>query len=119
MLGDLNYLLFCSWTIIAINSFRYCSCADPMLFLSLLFLFLLDKLFDHVPDTFTPYLFSLLLLQLELFLSSGTVCLSVYSLVAAIFGMNIPYPWRENHGYIFKWVRKYIIRQILLALALE
>lgn len=44
------------------------------------------------------------LIQLELFLSSGTVCLSVYSLVAAIFGMNIPYPWRENHGYIFKWV---------------
>ncbi|KAG8370755.1 hypothetical protein BUALT_Bualt13G0016500 [Buddleja alternifolia] len=44
------------------------------------------------------------LIQLELFLSSGTVCLSVYSLVAAIFGMNIPYPWRENHGYLFKWV---------------
>ncbi|KAK4408117.1 Magnesium transporter MRS2-I [Sesamum angolense] len=41
---------------------------------------------------------------LELFLSSGTVCLSMYSLVAAIFGMNIPYPWRENHGYLFKWV---------------
>ncbi|XP_020549929.1 magnesium transporter MRS2-I-like isoform X1 [Sesamum indicum] len=44
------------------------------------------------------------LIQLELFLSSGTVCLSMYSLVAAIFGMNIPYPWRENHGYLFKWV---------------
>lgn len=42
--------------------------------------------------------------QLELFLSSGTVCLSIYSLVAAIFGMNIPYPWKEDHGYIFKWV---------------
>lgn len=44
------------------------------------------------------------LIQLELFLSSGTVCLCVYSLVAAIFGMNIPYPWRENHGFLFKWV---------------
>lgn len=43
-------------------------------------------------------------LQLELFLSSGTVCLSIYSLVAAIFGMNIPYTWKEGHGYIFKWV---------------
>ncbi|GAB2213765.1 hypothetical protein Droror1_Dr00018079 [Drosera rotundifolia] len=44
------------------------------------------------------------LIQLELLVSSGTVCLSVYSLVAAIFGMNIPYTWRENHDYIFKWV---------------
>ncbi|KAK1412593.1 hypothetical protein QVD17_33971 [Tagetes erecta] len=44
------------------------------------------------------------LIQLELFLLSGTVSLSVYSLVAAIFGMNIPYPWNKNHGYVFKWV---------------
>ncbi|KAB1208862.1 Magnesium transporter MRS2-I [Morella rubra] len=44
------------------------------------------------------------LIQLELFLSSGTVCLSVYSLVAAIFGMNIPTIWKENHEYVFKWV---------------
>lgn len=44
------------------------------------------------------------LIQLELFLSSGTVCLSFYSLVAAIFGMNIPYTWNDNHGYVFKWV---------------
>lgn len=44
------------------------------------------------------------LIQLELFLSSGTVCLSIYSLVAAIFGMNIPYTWNNDHGYIFKWV---------------
>ncbi|XP_057508005.1 magnesium transporter MRS2-I-like isoform X2 [Actinidia eriantha] len=43
-------------------------------------------------------------IQLELFLSSGTVCLSVYSLVAAIFGMNIPYTWKEGHGHVFKWV---------------
>ncbi|KAK3425670.1 hypothetical protein EUGRSUZ_F02186 [Eucalyptus grandis] len=43
-------------------------------------------------------------IQLELFLSSGTVCLSIYSLVAAIFGMNIPYDWNKNHGYMFKWV---------------
>ncbi|XP_030475136.1 magnesium transporter MRS2-I-like [Syzygium oleosum] len=44
------------------------------------------------------------LIQLELFLSSGTVCLSIYSLVAGIFGMNIPYNWNDNHGYMFKWV---------------
>ncbi|KAJ8558124.1 hypothetical protein K7X08_004890 [Anisodus acutangulus] len=44
------------------------------------------------------------LIQLELFLSSGTVCLTVYSLVAAIFGMNIPHPWKHDHGYLFKWV---------------
>nr|AHB08883.1 magnesium transporter MRS2-I isoform 1 [Suaeda glauca] len=44
------------------------------------------------------------LIQLELFLSSGTVCLSVYSLVAGIFGMNIPYTWMDHHGYLFKWV---------------
>ncbi|KAL2242462.1 magnesium transporter MRS2-I [Sesamum indicum] len=44
------------------------------------------------------------LIQLELFLSSGTVCLSIYSLVAGIFGMNIPYTWNEDHGYMFKWV---------------
>ncbi|KAK9287733.1 hypothetical protein L1049_016173 [Liquidambar formosana] len=44
------------------------------------------------------------LIQLELLLSSGTVCLSIYSLVAAIFGMNIPYTWNDNHGFMFKWV---------------
>ncbi|KAM3277986.1 hypothetical protein ACQJBY_045706 [Aegilops geniculata] len=44
------------------------------------------------------------LIQLELFLSSGTVCLSLYSLVAGVFGMNIPYTWNDGHGYVFKWV---------------
>ncbi|CAK9183593.1 unnamed protein product [Ilex paraguariensis] len=44
------------------------------------------------------------LIQLELFLSSGTVCLAIYSLVAGIFGMNIPYTWNTGHGYMFKWV---------------
>lgn len=44
------------------------------------------------------------LIQLELFLSSATVCLSIYSLVAGIFGMNIPYTWNTGHGYMFKWV---------------
>nr|ADN34078.1 magnesium transporter [Cucumis melo subsp. melo] len=44
------------------------------------------------------------LTTLELFLSSGTVCLSIYSLVSAIFGMNIPYTWNDDHGYMFKWV---------------
>ncbi|XP_074316799.1 magnesium transporter MRS2-I-like [Silene latifolia] len=44
------------------------------------------------------------LIQLELFLSSGTVSLSVYSLIGAIFGMNIPYTWNKHYGYLFKWV---------------
>ncbi|KAJ6718950.1 MAGNESIUM TRANSPORTER MRS2-I [Salix purpurea] len=44
------------------------------------------------------------LIQLELYLSSGTVCLTIYSLVAGVFGMNIPYTWNDNHGYMFKWV---------------
>ncbi|KAL6192165.1 hypothetical protein ACLB2K_038552 [Fragaria x ananassa] len=44
------------------------------------------------------------LIQLELFLSSGTVSLSMYSLVCGIFGVNIPYAWNEGHGYMFKWV---------------
>ncbi|XP_010923549.1 magnesium transporter MRS2-I [Elaeis guineensis] len=44
------------------------------------------------------------LIQLELFLNGATVALTFYSLVAGIFGMNIPYSWNDNHGYIFKWV---------------
>ncbi|RXH70681.1 hypothetical protein DVH24_013427 [Malus domestica] len=44
------------------------------------------------------------LIQLELFLSSGTVCVSMFSLVAGIFGMNIPYTWNDGYGYMFKWV---------------
>ncbi|KAL4643396.1 hypothetical protein ACB092_02G088800 [Castanea dentata] len=44
------------------------------------------------------------LIQLELFLSSGTVCLSIYSLIAGIFGVNIPYTWNNGYGYMFKWV---------------
>ncbi|WCJ23921.1 Magnesium transporter MRS2-2 [Euphorbia peplus] len=44
------------------------------------------------------------LIQLELFLTSGTVCLSIYSLVAGIFGMNIPFTWNDNYGYMFSRV---------------
>ncbi|CAK9197661.1 unnamed protein product [Sphagnum jensenii] len=44
------------------------------------------------------------LIQLELVLSSATVVVAVYSLVAGIFGMNIPYMWNQNHSYVFKWV---------------
>ncbi|XP_044499654.1 magnesium transporter MRS2-2-like [Mangifera indica] len=44
------------------------------------------------------------LIQLELFLGAGTVSINTYSLLAAIFGMNIPYTWNEHHGYMFKWV---------------
>ncbi|CAM6035520.1 unnamed protein product [Sphagnum compactum] len=44
------------------------------------------------------------LIQLELVLSSATVVVAIYSLVAGIFGVNIPYMWNQNHSYIFKWV---------------
>ncbi|KAF3322893.1 Magnesium transporter MRS2-I [Carex littledalei] len=44
------------------------------------------------------------LIQLELFLSAGTVCISLYSLVAGIFGMNIPYTWNDGYSWVFKWV---------------
>ncbi|XP_027166853.1 magnesium transporter MRS2-2-like [Coffea eugenioides] len=44
------------------------------------------------------------LIQLELILSSGTLSLSIYSLVAGIFGVNIPYTWNTGYGYLFKWV---------------
>ncbi|XXG76681.1 hypothetical protein AAC387_Pa08g0981 [Persea americana] len=44
------------------------------------------------------------LIQLELFLNCGTLCLTVFSLVCGLFGMNIPYGWNQNHGYMFKWV---------------
>ncbi|KAG9131982.1 hypothetical protein Leryth_017183 [Lithospermum erythrorhizon] len=43
------------------------------------------------------------LIQLELFLSAGTVCMAIYSLIAGIFGMNIPYTWNDQ-SYTFKWV---------------
>ncbi|GAB2278372.1 Magnesium transporter MRS2-I [Dionaea muscipula] len=44
------------------------------------------------------------LIQLELFLSNGTLCLSIYALVTGIFGVNIPFTWNTGHGYLFKWV---------------
>ncbi|KAL3506034.1 hypothetical protein ACH5RR_031416 [Cinchona calisaya] len=44
------------------------------------------------------------LIQLELYLGSGTLSLSLYSLVAGIFGVNIPYTWNTGYGYLFKWV---------------
>ena len=70
-------------------------------------------LFQNPSNTEIPlsykFVKSSTLVQLELFLSSGTVCLSFYSLVAAIFGMNIPYTWNENHGYMFKWVCKLLL----------
>ncbi|XP_019181271.1 PREDICTED: magnesium transporter MRS2-I-like [Ipomoea nil] len=44
------------------------------------------------------------LIQLELFLSTGMVAISIYSLVTGIFGMNIKFPLNEGHGYMFKWV---------------
>ncbi|KAL0433554.1 UNVERIFIED_CONTAM: Magnesium transporter MRS2-I [Sesamum latifolium] len=44
------------------------------------------------------------LTTLELFLSAGTLCLSMISVVAGLFGVNIPYKWNYGHGYMFKWV---------------
>ncbi|PWA74939.1 magnesium transporter MRS2-I [Artemisia annua] len=44
------------------------------------------------------------LIKLENFISSGNLCMLIYSLVTAIFGMNIPYKWNQDHGYMFKWV---------------
>ncbi|XP_024530031.1 magnesium transporter MRS2-I isoform X2 [Selaginella moellendorffii] len=43
-------------------------------------------------------------IQLELVLNAATLAMALYSLVAGIFGMNIPYPWNDDHAYIFKWV---------------
>jgi len=45
------------------------------------------------------------LVQLELILSSATVVVALFSLVAGIFGMNIPYEWNEDHSEAFTWVR--------------
>ncbi|KAL3688223.1 hypothetical protein R1sor_014532 [Riccia sorocarpa] len=44
------------------------------------------------------------LIQLELILSAATVVMSIYSLVAAVFGMNLPFKWNEGYSYVFKWV---------------
>ncbi|KAL9260845.1 Magnesium transporter MRS2-I-like protein [Drosera capensis] len=44
------------------------------------------------------------LIQLELFLNSGTLVLAICSLVTGIFGVNIPYTWNKGYGYMFKWV---------------
>ncbi|KAG0460093.1 hypothetical protein HPP92_023221 [Vanilla planifolia] len=44
------------------------------------------------------------LIQLDLFLNSANGALSINSLISATFGMNLPFSWNENHGYIFTWV---------------
>ncbi|XAR54699.1 hypothetical protein NMG60_11029951, partial [Bertholletia excelsa] len=44
------------------------------------------------------------LIQAELIVNAMNVSLTIYALVAGIFGMNIPYTWNDNHGYMFKWV---------------
>ncbi|CAL5413435.1 unnamed protein product [Camellia sinensis] len=53
------------------------------------------------------------LIQLELFLSSGTVSLSIYSLVAGIFGMNIPYTWNDHYGYMWSSVQGHFVPSFL------
>lgn len=55
-------------------------------------------------------------MQLELFLNSGELSLALYSMVTGILGMNIPYSWNQDHGYMFKWVptiKQYCMLQIL------
>ncbi|CAL9088435.1 unnamed protein product [Musa textilis] len=69
----------------------------------------LNTLREYVDDTEDYINFQLdnhrnQLIQLELFLSACTVSLTFYSLVGGIFGMNIPYSWNDNHGYVFRWV---------------
>nr|XP_010936261.1 magnesium transporter MRS2-I isoform X5 [Elaeis guineensis] len=68
-----------------------------------------QKLREYIDDTEDYINFQIdnhrnQLIQLELFLSAANVVLTFCSLVAGIFGMNIPYSWKENHGYMFKWV---------------
>ncbi|CAL2224987.1 unnamed protein product [Prunus armeniaca] len=58
------------------------------------------------------------LIQLELFLSAGTLCMAIFSLVAGIFGMNIPYTWNDGYGYMFKWVCKAFLLAILSSMTL-
>jgi len=43
--------------------------------------------------------------QLDLILGAATVVVTFFSLVAGIFGMNIPYPWNHDHPESFAWVR--------------
>ncbi|KAK4388239.1 Magnesium transporter MRS2-I [Sesamum angolense] len=44
------------------------------------------------------------LTTLELFLSAGTLCINMISVVAGLFGVNIPYKWNYGYGYLYKWV---------------
>ncbi|EOA28333.1 hypothetical protein CARUB_v10024534mg [Capsella rubella] len=57
------------------------------------------------------------LIQLELMLSSGTVCVSMSSMNARIFGMNIPNTWNHDHGYMFKWNVCTVLFAIILSYA--
>jgi len=91
---------FCSLTATVISWFRcflyFCTC---MKYLSVFCYVFFNKIAK----------WSSTLMQLELFLSSGTFCLAFYSLVTAIFGMNIPYTWNDDHDYLFKWVCKWLL----------
>lgn len=128
--SNLFCIPFCSLIIIGISWFRYYLWAlnkslfsvkvywplSLLIITKLLLLFFaieLATIYFHIilaktiPSTLCLWIWSNLfcsLWQLELFLSSGTVCLSVYSVVAAIFGMNIPNILNTDHGYAFKWV---------------
>ncbi|KAJ7537504.1 hypothetical protein O6H91_11G008400 [Diphasiastrum complanatum] len=53
------------------------------------------------------------LIRLDLVLTMGNIVLSLFSLVAGIFGVNLPYTWNLNHPYMFKWV-SYLTVYIIL-----
>ncbi|CAB89358.1 putative protein [Arabidopsis thaliana] len=42
-------------------------------------------------------------IQFEIILTAGSICVSVYSVVVGILGMNIPFPWNIKK-HMFKWV---------------
>ncbi|KAL9809844.1 Magnesium transporter MRS2-8 [Arabidopsis thaliana] len=43
------------------------------------------------------------LIKFEIILTAGSICVSVYSVVVGILGMNIPFPWNIKK-HMFKWV---------------
>ncbi|XP_071938023.1 magnesium transporter MRS2-I-like [Coffea arabica] len=68
----------------------------------------LTMLRDHIDNTEDYIKFQLdkhrnRLMEVELFLSVLFICLSIYSTVAQLFGMSIPYSWNFGHGHLFKW----------------
>lgn len=108
--NQLIQVLFSSYAVYLITMLDY--------FLLFIFSFLnLEYLYSVLCKT--CFLFSSrFMVQLELFLSAGTLCMAIFSLVAGIFGMNIPYTWNDGYGYMFKWVCKAFLLAILSSMTL-